>query len=96
MADILGVLLDYLYAAFWHWWLGIVFVAAGLIDLYERVTGKSLHISAGMPFSVEGARQFLTGYFAAVDNFHNPDESQSTRNMVTLYLLKESFPESTP
>ncbi len=47
--------------------------------------------SMGMGFNLDEARQFLTGYFAAVDNFHNPDKSQSNKNTVTLYLLKETL-----
>ena len=81
---------------------GDIEVATSRKDSEIRLTKKGLEEalrlghSMGMPFSVDGARQFLTGYFAAVDNFHNPDESQSAKNTVTLYLLKESFPESTP
>ncbi len=33
-----------------------------------------LGVSLGMLPSIEGARQFLSGYFAAVENSHNPDE----------------------
>jgi len=77
-------------------------VATSRKDSEIRFTKKGLNLainlghSMGMPFSVEGARQFLTGYFAAVDNFHNPDKLQRNKNTVTLYLLKESFSESTP
>ena len=76
--------------------------ATRLKDSEIRLTQKGLKLalelgnSMGMPLSVNGARQFLTGYFAAVDNFHKPDESQSTKNTVTLYLLKEGLPESAP
>ena len=71
--------------------------ATRLKDSEIRLTQKGLKLaldlghSMGMSLSVDGARQFLAGYFAAVDNFHNPDESESTKNTVTLYLLKESF-----
>ena len=67
----------------------IKFTQKGLKEALEL--GRSM----GMSLSIDGARQFLTGYFAAVDNFHNPDESKSAKNTVTLYLLKESFLEST-
>ena len=76
-------------------------VATSLKSGEIRLTQKGLKLaldlghSMGMSLSVEGARQFLTGYFAAVDNLHNPDDSKSPKNTVTLYLLKESFLEST-
>ena len=77
-------------------------VATSRKDSEIRFTEKGLEEalrlghSMGMPFSVDGARQFLTGYFAAVDNLHNPDKSQSNKNTVTLYLLKETLLKNTP
>ncbi len=77
-------------------------VATSRKDSEIRFTKKGLNLainlghSMGMGFNLDEARQFLIGYFAAVENFHNPDKSQRNKNTVTLYLLKESFPESTP
>lgn len=51
--------------------------------------------SMGMGLNLDEARHFLIGYFAAVDNLHNPDKVQGNKNTVTLYLLKETFPENT-
>ncbi|MDA2913045.1 hypothetical protein MYX77_03640 [Acidobacteriia bacterium AH_259_A11_L15] len=48
----LRIFLDYLYATFWHWWLLIAFGLAAVIDLYERATGKSLHIPVRVKYVV--------------------------------------------
>ncbi len=55
-----------------------------------------LGVSLGMLPSIDGARQFLSGYFAAVENFNNPDESQRDMNTFLLCLLKQSLSKSTP
>lgn len=75
--------------------------ATRLKDSEIRLTQKGLKLaldlghSMGMVLNLDEARQFLTGYFAAVDNFHNPDKSQRNKNTVTLYLLKETLSKST-
>ena len=72
-------------------------VATSRKDSEIRFTEKGLEEalrlghSMGMALNLDEARQFLTGYFAAVDNFHNPDKSQRNKNTVTLYLLKETL-----
>ncbi len=72
-------------------------VATSRKDSEIRFTEKGLKLaldlghSMGMALDLDGARQFLIGYFAAVDNFHHPDKSQSNKNTVTLYLLKETL-----
>ena len=72
-------------------------VATSRKDSEIRFTEKGLEEalrlghSMGMGFNLDEARQFLIGYFAAVDNFHHPDKSQSNKNTVTLYLLKETL-----
>ncbi len=63
----------------------IKFTQKGLKEALEL--GRSM----GMALDLDGARQFLTGYFAAADNLHNPDKSQRNKNTVTLYLLKETL-----
>ncbi len=65
----------------------------GEIRFTEKGLKEALDLgnSMGMALNLDEARQFLTGYFAAVDNFHNPDKSQRNKNTVTLYLLKETL-----
>ena len=77
-------------------------VATSLKSGEIRLTKKGLDIalglgrSMGMSLNFDAVKQFLAGYFAAVDNFHNPDESQRNKNTVILYLLKQAFSNSTP
>ena len=72
-------------------------VTTSLEESEIRLTKKGLNLalklghSMGMAFNLEEARQFLIGYFAAIDNFHNPNESERNKNTVTLYLLKETL-----
>ncbi len=72
-------------------------VATSRKDSEIRFTKKGLNLalnlghSMGMGFNFDEAKQFLIGYFAAVDNFHHPDKSQRNKNTVTLYLLKETL-----
>ena len=81
---------------------GDIEVATSRKDSEIRFTKKGLNLainlghSMGTGFNLDEARQFLTGYFAAVDNLHNPDKSQSNKNTVTLYLLKETLLKNTP